>query len=102
MVQERIRSGKELIEAKRIAEENEKKRSVLIRFFPHTPVTFSFLVSPFDCKMDLFSIFFLLHSYLALRQSEKEEEKRARERIRWKLEQDKVLPYDIFNVNFDF
>ncbi|PON31919.1 PUG domain containing protein, partial [Trema orientale] len=51
---ERIRSGKELIEAKRILEENERKR------------------------------------YLALRQSEKEEEKRAREKIRWKLEQDKL------------
>ncbi|PON70830.1 PUG domain containing protein, partial [Parasponia andersonii] len=51
---ERIRSGKELIEAKRILEENERKH------------------------------------YLALRQSEKEEEKRAREKIRWKLEQDKL------------
>ncbi|XP_024026401.1 UBX domain-containing protein 1 isoform X2 [Morus notabilis] len=50
----RIRSGKELIEAKRIAEENERKRN------------------------------------LALRQLEKEEEKRAREKIRWKLEQDKL------------
>ncbi|CAH1434665.1 unnamed protein product [Lactuca virosa] len=51
---ERIRAGKELQEAKRIAEENERKRSI------------------------------------ALRKAEKEEENRARERIRQKLHQDKV------------
>ncbi|CAI9300821.1 unnamed protein product [Lactuca saligna] len=51
---ERIRAGKELQEAKRIADENERKRSI------------------------------------ALRKAEKEEENRARERIRQKLHQDKV------------
>lgn len=33
MLQERIRAGKELTEAKRIAEENERKRSVLNPIF---------------------------------------------------------------------
>ncbi|KAI3749642.1 hypothetical protein L2E82_20257 [Cichorium intybus] len=51
---ERIRAGKEVQEAKRIAEENERKR------------------------------------FIALRKVEKEEENRARERIRQKLHQDKV------------
>ncbi|KAF4370267.1 hypothetical protein G4B88_012951 [Cannabis sativa] len=50
----RISYGKELMEAKRVLEENERKR------------------------------------YLALKQSEKEEEKRAKEKIKWKLEQDKL------------
>ncbi|RDX99897.1 UBX domain-containing protein 1, partial [Mucuna pruriens] len=51
---ERIQAGKRLLEAKRIAEENERKRN------------------------------------LSLRQAEKEEEKRAREKVLRKLEQDKV------------
>ncbi|XP_076909942.1 uncharacterized protein LOC143567389 [Bidens hawaiensis] len=51
---ERIRAGKELQEAKKIAEENERKR------------------------------------FIALRKAEKEEENRAREKIRQKLQQDKV------------
>ncbi|KAK1569108.1 hypothetical protein Q3G72_032579 [Acer saccharum] len=51
---ERIRAGKELLETKRIAEENERKR------------------------------------FLALRKAEKEEEKRAREKIRQKIDADKV------------
>ncbi|PRQ25505.1 putative peptide-N(4)-(N-acetyl-beta-glucosaminyl)asparagine amidase [Rosa chinensis] len=51
--EKRIRSGKELMEAKQILEDNERKCNI------------------------------------AFRNSEKEEEKRARERIRWKLEQDK-------------
>ncbi|KAF4367488.1 hypothetical protein G4B88_003692 [Cannabis sativa] len=50
----RISYGKELMEAKRVLEENERKR------------------------------------YLALKQSDKEEEKRAKEKIKWKLEQDKL------------
>ncbi|KAG6787387.1 hypothetical protein POTOM_009026 [Populus tomentosa] len=53
MLAERIRAGKEIHEAKRIAEDNERKR------------------------------------YLALRKAEKEEEKRAREKVRQKLEADK-------------
>lgn len=51
---ERIRVGKELLEAKRIEQDNERKR------------------------------------IMALRKAEKEEEKRAREKIRQKLEEDKV------------
>ncbi|KAF3435958.1 hypothetical protein FNV43_RR23050 [Rhamnella rubrinervis] len=51
---ERIRAGKELTEAMRIAEENERKR------------------------------------ILAFRKAERVEEQRAREKIRWKLEQDKL------------
>ncbi|KAK3182750.1 hypothetical protein Dsin_030036 [Dipteronia sinensis] len=51
---ERIRAGKELLETKRIAEENERKR------------------------------------FLALRKAEKEEEKRARVKIRQKIDADKV------------
>ncbi|XP_060676124.1 uncharacterized protein LOC107426643 isoform X1 [Ziziphus jujuba] len=51
---ERIRAGKELLEAKRVAEENERKR------------------------------------ILALQKKEREDEQRAREKIRWKLEQDKL------------
>ncbi|VFQ64916.1 unnamed protein product [Cuscuta campestris] len=51
---ERIRIGKELLEAKRIEEENERKRLI------------------------------------ALRKAEKDEEKRAREKIRQKLEEDKA------------
>ncbi|KAK4845861.1 hypothetical protein QYF36_009942 [Acer negundo] len=51
---ERIRSGKELLDTKRIAEENERKR------------------------------------FLALRKAEKEQEKRAREKVRQKIEADKV------------
>lgn len=50
----RIRSGKELLEAKRIEEENERNR------------------------------------FIALRKAEKEEETRARDRIRQKLHQDKL------------
>ncbi|XP_062109190.1 vicilin-like seed storage protein At2g18540 [Humulus lupulus] len=51
---ERIRVGRELLEAKRIEEDNERKR------------------------------------IMALRKAEKEEEKRAREKIRQKLEEDKA------------
>nr|XP_023886140.1 uncharacterized protein LOC111998266 [Quercus suber] len=54
LFQERIRASKDLTEAKRILESNEKQR------------------------------------YLALKQKEKEEEKRAREKILKKLEHDKV------------
>ncbi|KAI3806156.1 hypothetical protein L1987_22049 [Smallanthus sonchifolius] len=57
---ERIRVGKELQEAKKIAEENERKRSLARNIF------------------------------IALRKAEKEEENRARERIRQKLQQDKA------------
>ncbi|KAF9688402.1 hypothetical protein SADUNF_Sadunf02G0193600 [Salix dunnii] len=49
----RIRAGKEILEAKRVAEDNERKR------------------------------------YLASRKAQKEEEKRAREKVRQKLEADK-------------
>ncbi|KDP26369.1 hypothetical protein JCGZ_17527 [Jatropha curcas] len=51
---ERIRAGKQILEAKRIAEDNERKR------------------------------------YLALRKAEKEEEKRAREKVLHRLEADKA------------
>ncbi|KAK6163159.1 hypothetical protein DH2020_000023 [Rehmannia glutinosa] len=51
---ERIRSGKELLESKRMAEESERKR------------------------------------FLAQRKAEKEEERRARDKIRQKLQQDKL------------
>ncbi|XP_031285521.1 UBX domain-containing protein 1-like [Pistacia vera] len=51
---ERIRAGKELFEAKRIAEDNERKR------------------------------------FIALKKAEKEEEKRAREKVLQKLEADKL------------
>ncbi|KAK6164073.1 hypothetical protein DH2020_000937 [Rehmannia glutinosa] len=53
-VWERIRSGKELLESKRMAEESERKR------------------------------------FLAQRKAEKEEERRARDKIRQKLQQDKL------------
>ncbi|KAB5569756.1 hypothetical protein DKX38_003549 [Salix brachista] len=52
-IKERIRAGKEINEAKRVAEDNERKR------------------------------------YLASRKAQKEEEKRAREKVRQKLEADK-------------
>ncbi|XP_031285505.1 UBX domain-containing protein 1-like [Pistacia vera] len=52
---ERIRAGKELFEAKRIAEDNERKR------------------------------------FIALKKAEKEEEKRAREKVLQKLEADKIF-----------
>ncbi|KAF6144318.1 hypothetical protein GIB67_024545 [Kingdonia uniflora] len=58
---ERIRIGKELLEAKRIEEDNERKR-----------------------------FFLAYHRIMAMRKAEKEEEKRARERIRQKLEEDKA------------
>ncbi|KAF8394067.1 hypothetical protein HHK36_020271 [Tetracentron sinense] len=57
---ERIRVGKDLLEAKQIEEENERKR------------------------------FNFPHSILAFRKAEKDEEKRAREKIRQKLEADKA------------
>ncbi|PPD77667.1 hypothetical protein GOBAR_DD25404 [Gossypium barbadense] len=60
---ERIRAGKALLEAKRIAEENERKR------------------------------------LLALRKAEKEEEKRAREKVLKKLDLDKV--WSPYYVNLD-
>ncbi|KAF5784755.1 hypothetical protein HanXRQr2_Chr10g0420631 [Helianthus annuus] len=62
---ERIRAGKELQEAKKIAEENERKR------------------------------------YIALRKAEKEEENRAREKIRQKLQHDKVTAELHFSLHAD-
>lgn len=81
-MQERIRIGKELLEAKRIEEDNERKRCAIT------------CVSNLD-----FGSFgryyqwvgFFANRILALRKAEKEEEKRAREKIRQKLEEDKVL-----------
>lgn len=80
------------METKRIAEENERKRSVL------------YLWPSSTYKLTIFQFVFLFsythkdyaswyhHSYIAQRKAEKEEERRARERIRQKLEQDKVEP----------
>ena len=92
--QERIRIGKELLEAKRIEEQNERKRLV------------SFLLC--ICACTCFCLIFL-YSLLAnffpsigrmieLRRLEKEEEKRAREKIRQKLEEDKVSNFSTLSL----
>ncbi|OIW01286.1 hypothetical protein TanjilG_10447 [Lupinus angustifolius] len=62
---ERIQAGKKLMEAKRIAEEAERKR------------------------------------YLALKKAEKEEEKKARQKVLQKLEQDKNLKPDYTTAKVD-
>ncbi|KAL0436169.1 UNVERIFIED_CONTAM: hypothetical protein Sradi_0324800 [Sesamum radiatum] len=63
----RIRAGKELLEAKRMAEESERKR-----------FGYDFLFT------------FSVIRFLAQRKADKEEEKRAREKILQKLQQDKL------------
>ncbi|KAG6793243.1 hypothetical protein POTOM_002440 [Populus tomentosa] len=69
---ERIRIGKELLEAKRIEEQNERKRFVFICLYSSV-------------------VFHRTRTLLmALRKAEKDEEKRAREKIRQKLEEDKA------------
>jgi len=84
--QERIRIGKELLEAKRIEEQNERKR--LVSFLLCICACTSF------CLILLYSLltnfFPSIGSMIELRRLEKEEEKRAREKIRQKLEEDKV------------
>ena len=103
-LQERIRVGKELLEAKRIEEENERKRFVFILWsFCHI----SYLCSNLQlyvrkCSFSLLDSFFNRMKYLfcshrivALRKAEKEEEKRAREKIRQKLEEDKVYMFPL-------
>ena len=91
--QERIRIGKELLEAKRIEEQNERKRLV---FFP----SLWFVYFPFFCfcliycaHSLLINFFSTIWSMIELRRLEKEEEKRAREKIRQKLEEDKVSSF---------
>lgn len=85
--QERIRIGKELLEAKRIEEQNERKRLVsflLLCVHVYDSVWFnSFLTN----------LFSTIGSMIELRRLEKEEEKRAREKIRQKLEEDKVSSF---------
>lgn len=83
-MQERIRIGKELLEAKRIEEENERKRSGSASKFIVAHLVFCFECTQLQeknassCRL------------LALRKAEKEEEKSAREKIKQKLEEDKV------------
>ncbi|KAL3507320.1 hypothetical protein ACH5RR_032702 [Cinchona calisaya] len=82
---ERIRVGKELLEAKRIEEENERKRfafTLYILFYLHLKYIYIVYL------LDFFCLYF--NSMLALRKAEKEEEKKAREKIRQKLEEDKA------------
>nr|GLL41936.1 UBX domain-containing protein 1 [Ipomoea trifida] len=74
----RIRIGKELLEAKRIEEENERKRLV---WYSHSCIIYCLII---------FSYSTLPCSLIALRKAEKEEERRAREKIRQKLEEDKA------------
>ena len=69
------------MEAKRALEENERKRFKSI-FSLHFMNIFVLHLSEISTNLCL--------SYLALKQSEKENDKKAREKIRWKLEQDKV------------
>ncbi|KAK3007557.1 hypothetical protein RJ639_014562, partial [Escallonia herrerae] len=71
---DRTRAGKQLLEAKRVEEENERKRSAT------------------DIKSPLYTSYEALgySSFLALRKVEKEEERRARDKIRQKLEMDKL------------
>ena len=100
LFQERIQVGKELLEAKRIEEENERKRFVFYSIFC---ALFSFSVCNdlIQLWLDDYCSFvhFCYHSLLALRKAEKEEEKRARVKIRQKLEEDKVLIIS-FHVSF--
>ena len=87
-MQERIRTGKELLEAKRMAEESERKRfafSLHVQFSDVRLLYFWFLSYFFHLPGVGFRL-------LSQRKADKEEEKRARERIRQKLQQDKVHP----------
>lgn len=74
--------GRELLEAKRIEEENERKRLVELIYFY---LDIGIIVGYAQCAG------FCSYSILALRKAEKAEEQRAREKIRQKLEEDKVL-----------
>ncbi|KAK3021638.1 hypothetical protein RJ639_046362 [Escallonia herrerae] len=71
---DRTRAGKQLLEAKRVEEENERKRSA------------TDIKSPLYTSSEAFGY----SSFLALRKVEKEEERRARDKIRQKLEMDKL------------
>ena len=92
--QERIRIGKELLEAKRIEEQNERKR--LVSFLLCICACTSF------CLILLYSLltnfFPSIGSMIELRRLEKEEEKRAREKIRQKLEEDKVSNFSTLSL----
>ncbi|THG19383.1 hypothetical protein TEA_000909 [Camellia sinensis var. sinensis] len=83
---ERIRVGKELLDAKRIVEENERKRWGLFITF----VSSVFGATRLFYLIVLQNNVFCFHSVVASRKAEKEEEKRAREKIRQKLEEDKA------------
>ena len=79
--------GKELLAAKRIEEENERKWWGLFITF----VSSVFGATRLFYLIVLQNNVFCFHSVVASRKAEKEEEKRAREKIRQKLEEDKVL-----------
>ena len=83
--QERIRIGKELLEAKRIEEDNERKRC---GFFHVSALSYN--------VEEFFKKFYFMCSLIMLRKAEKEEEQRAREKIRLKLEEDKVIFLSFF------
>ena len=93
--QERIRVGKELLEAKRIEEENERKRYGFVQKFS---VSFSccigkvyhYFLQYLNSLANWHGNLLNFDRILALRKAEKEEERRAREKIRQKLEEDKV------------
>ncbi|CAN8311262.1 unnamed protein product [Cochlearia groenlandica] len=81
-----LRIGKELLEAKRIQEDNERKRFVSSAC--SVRLVSSILICVF-CLLKLLPIG-VFASIIALRKTEKEEEKRAREKIRQKVEEDKA------------
>ncbi|CAA0834207.1 ubiquitin-associated (UBA)/TS-N domain-containing protein [Striga hermonthica] len=84
---DRIRAGKELLEAKRIAEERERKwLDMVFGYIYSLQVIFFFVVC--IVFMSLFHRWSL--RLLAQRKAGKEDEKRARDRVRQKLQQDKL------------
>ena len=82
------------MEAKRTEEENERKRFVILfkylclyfMFSIHSVSTMRLILVFWDKKF-----FSFMYRIMALRKAEKEEEKRAREKIRQRLEEDKVM-----------
>ncbi|KAK4409196.1 hypothetical protein Sango_0500600 [Sesamum angolense] len=83
----RIRAGKELLEAKRMAEESERKRFGYDFLFTFSGVCPCAVVA--NCTHASPS-FCLSVRFLAQKKADKEEEKRAREKILQKLQQDKL------------
>ncbi|CAH2044735.1 unnamed protein product [Thlaspi arvense] len=79
---ERIRAGKEMMETKRIAEENERKR------YERERERACFSQSPFGFNKTVFDI--QQNRNMALRKAEKDEEKKAREKIMQKVNADKL------------